>query len=53
MEKLFNFINNSISPFHGVLECEKLLKEAGFIRLAETKPFVLENGKGGNISPFI
>ena len=46
MEKLFNFINNSVSPFHGVLECEKLLKEAGFTKLAETKPFCLENGKG-------
>ena len=46
MEKLFNLINNSVSPFHGVLECEKLLKEAGFTKLAETKPFCLENGKG-------
>ena len=41
MEKLFNFMNNSVSPFHGVLECEKLLKEAGFKKLVETKPFCL------------
>ena len=46
MENLFNFINNSISPFHAVVECEKLLKDAGFIRLFENKTYNLENGHG-------
>ena len=46
MEKLFDFLNNSVSPFHGVLECEKILKEAGFTKLQENKTYNLEDRKG-------
>ena len=46
MERLFDFLNNSVSPFHGVLECEKILKEAGFTKLQENKTYNLENAKG-------
>ena len=46
MEKLFNFINKSVSPFHAVNECVSLLEEAGFTKLNEKKTYMLESNKG-------
>ena len=46
MEKLFNFINKSISPFHGVLEIIRHLEENGYIGLKEASKFNLEANKG-------
>ena len=45
MEKLFNFINKSISPFHGVAVIKSILEENGFLSLNEASKFNLEAGK--------
>ncbi len=36
-EKLFQFIENSPSPFHAIRNCEDILKEKGFVKLNENE----------------
>ena len=45
MEKLFKFIEKSISPYHGVAAIKSILDENGFIGLKEASKFNLEAGK--------
>ena len=45
MEKLTNFLKNSLTSHHAAEEAEKLLQENGFSKLAETEDW--EIGEGG------
>ena len=44
MEKLIDFLNNSISPYHAVINIEKILVEAGFSKLKESESWNLVKG---------
>ncbi|KAF4681366.1 hypothetical protein FOZ60_012226 [Perkinsus olseni] len=39
-----DFVDKTGSPYHSVLECEKLLKQAGFERLSERQTWHLRKG---------
>ena len=45
-EKLLDFINRSVSPFHCVDRISEILSDRGFLRLSEGDDFRLEPGNG-------
>lgn len=45
MEKLFSFLNNSITPYHAVKNIEIELKAKGFEELSEGTTWIIEKGK--------
>ena len=36
MRELFDFLDESVSPFHAVQSCERLLRQEGFQRVEES-----------------
>lgn len=45
-EQLFDFINESPTPFHAVSKASSMLKEAGYTELCESGDWKFEAGKG-------
>ncbi len=45
-KQLISLLNAGVSPYHGVLEAERILAQAGFARLTLTGHWELEPGRG-------
>ena len=44
MRELFDFLDESVSPFHAVQSCERLLRQEGFQRVEESGQWELNPG---------
>ncbi len=50
--ELMNYLNRSVSPYHGVEEAAKILDGAGFTRLDMSADWALEKGRGYYVKMF-